>query len=176
MAMFFERHGMPAVSAYLMETFQEHVDHHTKCYDLFNHEEGACGLKNLTIKGVTELMLAVVPALIAFHFDWITSVMMFGAALVHAYLWSTFHSEMHRPQGTWFSKTRIFQFLARYHFLHHRHMNTNYNVIFVGWDWILFTAAKENADDREAMQHEHWRVRPMRRKASPATTEVTMVA
>jgi hypothetical protein len=148
----------------LEEVFKEHIEHHFKCYDVFNHEEGACGLLNLGVKSTTELTIVVVPGLIALYFDWITAVIFLVAALVHGVLWSAVHTEMHRNEGTWFSRTSIFQALARHHFLHHRHPKKNYNALFLGWDLILRTHVRATDDDRKEMEKEHWRVRPLRTK------------
>lgn len=148
-------------SPYLASCVEDHMVHH-RCYKLFDHEEGSCGLLFLGIRCTTELASVALPALICLYFDWITPVIFVVVAPLHAILWTTIHTEMHRRKGTWFRKTWLFKKMARHHFLHHRHMNTNYSGFFLGWDWILGTHAKETAEDREAMTHEHWVIRPQR--------------
>jgi Fatty acid hydroxylase superfamily len=147
---------------YLYQTFRAHMAHHGPCYDVFNHEDRPCGLLNLTIRHRTELLAIALPAMMALYFDVTTTVVIITAALLHGVLWSAVHSEMHRPQKTWFAHTAIFQYLARYHFLHHRHTGTNFNTLFLGWDWLLGTAAKETEADRLEVENETWRVRPRR--------------
>jgi hypothetical protein len=149
-------------SAYLDATWKEHMHHHGQCYDIFDYEEGPCGLLNLTLKHSTELLVSLVPCVLIWFVDPLTAYLLPAMALLHGVLWSAVHAEMHRPQKTWFSKTRLFKDLHRYHFLHHRHMGTNFNTLFLGWDWILRTAAKATEEDRREIQDRTYRVRPKR--------------
>src|SRR5262249_40180404 len=107
-------------NSYLQETFDAHIDHHCRCYDIFDHEEGPCGLKNLVITHSMELLASAVPALIWWFLDPWTACMIPVFALLHGVLWSAVHTEMHRPVKTWFSNTAVFRYLHKHHFLHHR--------------------------------------------------------
>jgi sterol desaturase/sphingolipid hydroxylase (fatty acid hydroxylase superfamily) len=69
---------------------------------------------------------------------------------------------MHRPVKSWFSRSWLFQYLNRYHFLHHRHMGTNFNILFLGWDWIFLTAAKPSQAEQNESDKKTWLVRPSR--------------
>ncbi len=153
-------------SKYLFQTFDAHIKHHGPCYAQFNHEEDPCGLLNLAISIGSELLAVAVPATIAFFIDPITSVMLVAAALSHGILWNAVHKEMHRPQHTWFADSKIFRYLARHHFLHHRHMNTNFNTLFLGFDLVLGTQAKANEADLLEIRNETWWVRPHQAKRS----------
>lgn len=152
-------------SRYLDESWREHMHHHGACYDIFDFEEGPCGLLNLTIKNSTEILVVLAPSLLIWFIDPLTAYLLPAMALVHGILWSAVHSEMHRPQKTWFSRTWLYKYLNDYHFLHHRHPNTNFNTLFLGWDWILKTAAKATEADLQEIVRRTYRVRP--RRVSP---------
>ena len=161
-------------SSYLHATWMEHMDHHGQCYNVFDHEEAPCGLRNLTIRYSTELLVVTVPAVLWWFVDPLTAYLLPAFALLHGVLWSAVHTEMHRPVKTWFSRTWIFRYLNRYHFLHHRHMGTNFNTLFLGWDWILRTAAKATGADQKEIDDNTWRVRPNR--VTPEVLERSQLA
>jgi hypothetical protein len=155
----------------LENTYNDHIEHHAQCYDTFNHEDRPCGLRNLTVSFFSELLVVALPALVCLAFDPLTAGFLVAGALLHGVLWNAVHSEMHRPQKTWFSRTFVFQGLNRFHFLHHRHMGTNFNVLFLGFDWILGTAAKATEADRLEIEQQTWRVRIRRaERKSPASS------
>ena len=149
-------------SRYLEATWKDHMHHHGSCYDIYDHEEGACGMLNLTIRHTTELMVVLLPALLVWFIDPLTAYMLPVMALLHGIMWSAVHSEMHRPQKTWFSRTSLYQYLHNYHFLHHRRPNANFNTLFLGWDWLLFTAARATVEDRQEIAARTYQVRPRR--------------
>ncbi len=45
----------------------------------------------------------------------------------------------------------VYKFLTRYHRLHHKYPNKNYNVVFPLADYLLDTSAHATAVDREQM-------------------------
>jgi hypothetical protein len=158
-------------SSLLRTTFDDHIEHHAQCYDTFNHEDKPCGLRNLTISFISELVAVILPALVFLPFDPLTSAFLVAGAILHGVLWNAVHTEMHRPQKTWFSNTWIFRCWNRFHFLHHRHMGTNFNVLFLGADWILGTLAKITDADLAEIEQRTWRVRVRRsdRKATASS-------
>jgi hypothetical protein len=149
-------------SRYMVEAFKAHMQHHFKCYAVFNREKGACGVLNLGVNSATELALVAGPALIALYFDWITAVLFVVIALIHGVMWTAVHTEMHKKENTWFSRTWIFKVLARHHFFHHLYPKTNFNALFLGCDWIFRTKARPTAADWKEMENEFWRVRQPR--------------
>jgi sterol desaturase/sphingolipid hydroxylase (fatty acid hydroxylase superfamily) len=66
------------------------------------------------------------------------------------------HREMHDPKGRWFSKTRFFQFIAWWHFLHHRHQNRNFAGMLPLWDYVLGTVARPTEKDRNLWAKTVW--------------------
>jgi Fatty acid hydroxylase superfamily len=149
-------------SSVLLKLFHEHIEHHFQCFDIYDHEEGPCGIKNLSIRLTTELLAVSVPALLWFHFDWWVTVELPFVAILHGILWSAVHTEMHRPLKTWFSRSFIFQYINRHHFLHHRHPGTNFGALFLGWDWILLTRARATEEDLQEIRQQTYMVRPKR--------------
>ena len=108
----------------------------------------------------TSLMVAAVPCLMALPVDALTAFVFLIGALINGWIWSAIHSEMHRPSDAWFSTTGAYNFLKRWHFLHHRHPGTNFNTAFPMWDLFLGTIAVMNEEDRKEIEIDTWRVRP----------------
>ena len=76
-----------------------------------------------------------------------------AAMTFHHWAWNTIHLEMHKPEHRLFSTWPIYKFLARYHCLHHRHLDRNFNVVFPLADYVLGTSVRANEGDLEYMQH-----------------------
>jgi len=73
---------------------------------------------------------------------------------LHHLIWNQIHLEMHKPEGRFFAKWAAYRYVARHHFLHHRHPDKNFNVAFPVGDWLFDTVAVVNAADRRAMEEE----------------------
>jgi sterol desaturase/sphingolipid hydroxylase (fatty acid hydroxylase superfamily) len=73
---------------------------------------------------------------------------------LHHLIWNQVHLEMHKPEKRFFAEWRIYKFMARHHFLHHRHPDKNFNVAFPIGDWIFGTVARADEDDEETMRQE----------------------
>jgi len=67
---------------------------------------------------------------------------------------------MHKPEQRFFSTWPIYKFLARYHWLHHRSPDKNFNVVFPLADYVLGTLAKANAVDLQCMHEEFDTLKP----------------
>ena len=74
--------------------------------------------------------------------------MTFVAVMVfHHWAWNKIHLEMHKPEQRVFSTWPIYRLLARYHCLHHKHVNRNFNVVFPLADYVLGTNVRANEGD-----------------------------
>ena len=73
---------------------------------------------------------------------------------LHHLIWNQVHLEMHKPEKRFFAEWRIYKFMARHHFLHHRHPDKNFNVAFPIGDWIFGTVARADANDEETMRQD----------------------
>ena len=58
---------------------------------------------------------------------------------LHHFIWNQIHMEMHKPEKRFFSHWSTYKFLARYHYLHHRYPNKNFNVVLPLADYVLGT-------------------------------------
>jgi hypothetical protein len=56
------------------------------------------------------------------------------------------------PFAVLISTWPVYRFLARYHCLHHRHLDRNFNVVFPLADYVLGTSVRANEGDLEYMQ------------------------
>jgi hypothetical protein len=70
-----------------------------------------------------------------------------AVVVFHHWAWNKIHLEMHKPEQRVFSTWPVYRFLARYHCLHHRHVNRNFNVVFPLADYILGTSVRVNDGD-----------------------------
>jgi hypothetical protein len=86
--------------------------------------------------------------------SWQGALIFVGVITFHHWAWNKIHLEMHKPESKGFSKWPIYQFLARYHWLHHRYPNKNFNVVFPFADYLLGTRAKPNAADLKLMHEQ----------------------
>src|SRR6266516_1652793 len=62
--------------------------------------------------------------------SWQGAAVFVAVMWLHHWLWNKIHLEMQRPGQRLFSTWPIYKFLARYHWLHHRYRDKNFNVVF----------------------------------------------
>ena len=79
--------------------------------------------------------------------SWEGAVTFVAVVVFHHWAWNKIHLEMHKPEQRVFSNWPVYRFLARYHCLHHRHVNRNFNVVFPLADYILGTSVRVNEGD-----------------------------
>ena len=66
-------------------------------------------------------------ALVIALFSWLGAAIFVGTMVFHHWAWNKIHLEMHKPEQRNFSRWRIYGFLARNHWLHHRYPDKNFN-------------------------------------------------
>ena len=71
---------------------------------------------------------------------------------LHHFIWNQIHMEMHKPEKRFFSTWSAYKFLARYHYLHHRYPNKNFNVVLPLADYVLGTHIRASKSDLEEMR------------------------
>jgi hypothetical protein len=138
----------------LKKTYEQHnFLHHRKYYEQFNHEPDSYG-RDLDIE--LDLAFGAVIAIMISIPIWFLSptfaITFFCTVITHHLLWNAIHSEMHRPKHSWFSKTFIYKFLARHHWMHHTYPGKNYNVVFPLADYIMGAYIKPNDKDNAKMK------------------------
>jgi hypothetical protein len=81
------------------------------------------------------------------------AITLFVVVLGHHYIWNKIHLEMHQPADQFFSHWPIFKFLARHHFVHHKHPEKNFNVVFPIADYILGTNTHANESELNELRN-----------------------
>jgi hypothetical protein len=70
---------------------------------------------------------------------------------IHNRLWGMLHRQMHIPQDSFYKDWAVFNFLARYHFMHHQRVGRNFNVVFPLADFLMRCVAAPRLRDVRAM-------------------------
>lgn len=127
--------------------------HHRLYYKKFDNEPNQYG-RELNIElGLTVNISIMVAILIPVAFVSLGfALTMLWVLITHHLIWNTIHREMHIPSGSWFSKTRVFKWLARYHYLHHRYPGKNFQVVIPIFDYLLGTHINPLPRDVEKMK------------------------
>ncbi len=136
------------------KTFVAHaITHHKEHYgDIFSDDPVAPGEDKEIRLNVHRAWIKVLPiaAVIALVY-WPGAIIFMLTATLHHWIWNKIHLEMHKPEQRGFSQWPAYKFLARYHYLHHRYPNKNFNVVFPFADFVLGTNAHATAADRQKM-------------------------
>lgn len=136
------------------KTFEAHaITHHKDHYGkVFSDEPVPAGEDKEIRLTVRKAPIKALPiaALIAL-FSWPGAIVFVVTVTLHHWVWNKIHLEMHKPELRSFSRWPVYKFLARYHWLHHKYPNKNYNVVFPLADYVLGTTARATLADREQM-------------------------
>lgn len=133
------------INIFLPNTFEEHhFEHHGRYYRQFDHEPDPRGRDLGLAISYRHFATVVLPLLLLLGWacSWGLSAGIAAAILLHHAVWNGFHAEMHNPQGRFFSGWRWYKFVCRYHYLHHKHVNKNFNIVYAGCDWLFGTLAR----------------------------------
>lgn len=140
-------------SAKYRRVFEAHAIVHHKHYSkIFSDEPLPVGEDQeirLTVRKapIKAIPVAVLIALVS----WQGALIFMAVMTLHHWIWNKIHLEMHKPESRTFSKWPAFKFLARYHWLHHRYQDKNFNVVLPLADYVLGTRARPNEADRKRM-------------------------
>lgn len=116
------------------EMFEAHaVMHHGRYYRAaFDHDDDpAAGVINIRMAAAEHAAYSLVLA--APLWLWLSApaaVALVAVVWLHATVWSAVHTEMHRPAGRWFSRTRYYRYLRDFHHAHHLHPGRNFAIVF----------------------------------------------
>ena len=136
-------------------TFADHAyKHHGKYYKVFNAEEDPIGRDFGLLLGYR---WALIVSMLLMAICKYCNIPVFGLAFssvlfLHHYIWNQLHVEMHKPQGRWFSKLNVYKYLCRHHYLHHKHVNRNFNGMLPLFDWILGTTHTPSSQELRDMK------------------------
>jgi hypothetical protein len=129
-----------------------HHGHYTKIFSDQPVPPGEDKEIRLTVRkgAIKALPFAAIIALVS----WQGAAIFVATVVFHHWVWNQIHLEMHKPEHKGFTTWPIYKFLARYHWLHHRYPNKNFNVVFPFADYVLGTTAKANEADLASMKQE----------------------
>jgi len=136
--------------------FMSHaVEHHRQYRATFHDEPVPHGQDRGIRLNIWEGLLESLPVSLLLGCFSLTGAVMFPLVVcMHHLLWNQIHLEMHQPVGRFFSTWPAYRYVARHHFLHHRHPDKNFNVAFPVGDWLFRTVATATDSDRRAMKAE----------------------
>jgi hypothetical protein len=138
--------------------FEAHALVHHKHYaEIFSDGAVARGEDKEIRLTVRKAPIKAIPfaALIALV-SWQGAAVFVAVMTFHHWAWNKIHLEMHKPEQRGFSTWALYKFLARYHCLHHRHLDRNFNVVFPLADYLLGTSRRAN--DADLRYFEQWRL------------------
>ena len=152
-------------TASFKRVFEAHaLVHHRDYSEIFSDEPVARGEDEEIRLTVRKAPIKAAPfaALIALV-SWQGAMIFVAVVVFHHWAWNQIHLEMHKPEQRIFSSWPIYRFLARYHCLHHRHTNRNFNVVFPLADYLLGTRVRANEGDlayleRSGLRHDVKRI------------------
>jgi hypothetical protein len=134
--------------------FEAHaIVHHGHYSKIFNDEPVAPGEDKEIRLTVSKAPIKALPfaALIALV-SWQGAIVFVITVCFHHWLWNKIHLEMHKPEQRVFHDWAIYKFLARYHWLHHKYPNKNFNVVFPLADYVLGSNAHATEFDLQCMR------------------------
>ncbi len=143
-------------TASFKRTLESHaVVHHKHYSKVFIDEPVAPGEDKEIRLTVHKAPIKTAPfaALIAL-ISWPGALVFVATVTLHHWIWNKIHLEMHKPEQRGFSGWPIYKFLARYHWLHHKYPDTNFNVVFPLADYVLGTRARATTFDLKCMQEQ----------------------
>lgn len=133
------------------------LGHHAQYRKIFHDNPSPHGEDRGIRLNLWEGLVESLPISLLLVFFSTTAALMFPLVVcLHHVLWNQVHMEMHKPENRFFSNWPLYKFVARHHFLHHRHPDKNFNVALPIGDFLFRTIAKPTAADREAMSAESW--------------------
>ena len=145
---------LSAHTASFKRVFEAHaLVHHRHYAEIFSDEPVPRGEDKEIRLTVRKAPIKAMPfaALIALV-SWQGAAVFVAVMIFHHWAWNKIHLEMHKPEQRVFSTWPVYKFLARYHCLHHRHLDRNFNVVFPLADYVLGTNLRANEADLKYME------------------------
>jgi hypothetical protein len=135
------------------KVFEHHaILHHGHYHKIFNDEPVPHGQDRHLRLSMKEGFLEALPiSVLITTISWHGAITFLIVVCLHHFIWSQIHMEMHKPEKRFFSNWSTYKFLARYHYLHHRYPNKNFNVVLPLADYVLGTNIRASKSDLEEM-------------------------
>jgi hypothetical protein len=132
--------------------YRHAIQHHSIYYRRFDHEPDPIGRYISIDPDVIFTHTLAIPFVGALALFSPMLAVVFSAVLVaHHLIWLMSHREMHIPRNAFFHDWPVYRYLARYHWMHHRYRNVNYNIAFPLADLVLGTYRPPDSKDVEQM-------------------------
>jgi hypothetical protein len=156
---FLMHQGLPEWAYKVLPFFRNvrdhHRAHHTIYYKQFDYEPDPIGRDlNLTFgpEHFLLIMLSYLPLLVlsAYLVSLVPVIVFMCIAFAHYFLWNTIHVAMHHGDHPYWSRSRVYKYLARNHYLHHQDTHARFNIVCPFADFVVGTwhGSSEN-EDRE---------------------------
>jgi hypothetical protein len=135
------------------KVFEHHaILHHRHYHKIFNDEPVPHGQDRHLRLSMKEGFLEALPiSVLMITISWQGAITFLIVVFLHHFIWNQIHMEMHKPEKRFFSHWSTYKFLARYHYLHHRYPNKNFNVVLPLADYVLGTNIRASKSDLEEM-------------------------
>ena len=135
------------------KVFEHHaILHHRHYHKIFNDEPVPHGQDRHLRLSMKEGFLEALPiSVLMTTISWQGAMTFLIVVCLHHFIWNQIHMEMHKPEKRFFSHWSTYKFLARYHYLHHRYPNKNFNVVLPLADYVLGTNIRASKSDLEEM-------------------------
>jgi hypothetical protein len=136
-----------------VRAFEAHAAVHHKHYSkIFSDEPVAPGEDQEIRLTVRKAPMKALPfaALIALV-SWPGAIVFIATVCVHHWVWNKIHLQMHKPEKRCFRNWMTYKFLARYHYLHHKYPDKNFNVVLPLADYLLGTNVDPSRSDLRRM-------------------------
>jgi len=129
--------------------FEHHaILHHRHYSQVFNDEPVAAGEDRHLRLSVREGFLEGLPIAALLATISLEGAIIFEIVVcLHHCIWNKIHLEMHKPEKRFFGDWRLYKFLARHHYLHHKHPDKNLNVVLPLADYVLGTTIRASRSD-----------------------------
>jgi hypothetical protein len=149
-----QKNFLSARTASFKRVFEAHALVHHKHYtEIFSDEPVARGEDKEIRLTVRKAPIKAIPfAALIVPVSWEGAAIFVAVMTFHHWAWNKIHLEMHKPEQRSFSAWPVYKFLARYHCLHHRHMNRNFNVVFPLADYVLGTNVRATQADQKYLK------------------------
>jgi len=135
----------------LSKEYRNHtLQHHGRFYQTFNYEEDEVGRQFGLKLSILWNLIAASPILIIMYLICPLFCYIFiGVVIFHHLTWNVIHDEMHNETYGFIKYMPGYKFLEWHHYLHHRHVNKNFNIVFPIFDYVMGTVAKPTDKDLE---------------------------
>jgi len=133
--------------------FEHHaILHHGQYSKVFNDKPVAAGEDRHLRLSIREGFLETLPIAALLAVISLEGAIIFELVVcLHHFIWNKIHIEMHKPEKRFFGNWPVYKFLARHHYLHHKHPDKNFNVVLPLADYVLGTNIRASRSDLNGM-------------------------